>query len=87
MKYAICITPSATRDYKSIPEREAKKINIAINELSANPRPTGYKKLSNLNAYRIRIGNFRVIYDIDDVKITVFVIRIRHRKEVYRNLR
>ncbi|HQA53458.1 MAG TPA: type II toxin-antitoxin system RelE/ParE family toxin [Spirochaetota bacterium] len=82
--YFIEITPSAARDYKKIPHAELTKINKLINSLSQNPRPSGCKKLENRNAYRVRSGNYRIIYEISDKILTVCVIRIRHRKEVYK---
>ncbi|HOH37874.1 MAG TPA: type II toxin-antitoxin system RelE/ParE family toxin [Spirochaetota bacterium] len=82
--YFIEITPSAARDYKKIPHAELTKINKLINSLSQNPRPSGSKKLENRNAYRVRSGNYRIIYEISDKILTVCVIRIRHRKEVYK---
>ncbi|MBP8083461.1 MAG: type II toxin-antitoxin system RelE/ParE family toxin [Spirochaetes bacterium] len=82
--YFIEITPSAARDYKKIPQTDAGKINTLIDSLSRNPRPTGCKKLENRNAYRVRSGNYRVIYEISDKILTVCVIRIRHRKDVYK---
>lgn len=82
--YFIEITPSAARDYKKIPQTELTKINKLINSLSQNPRPSGCKKLENRNAYRVRSGNYRIIYEISDKILTVCVIRIRHRKEVYK---
>ena len=82
--YFIELTPSAIKDYRKIPQLDAKKINSLINSLSQNPRPSGYKKLENRNAYRVRSGNYRIIYEISDNILTVCVIRIRHRKDVYK---
>ncbi|MCH7827105.1 MAG: type II toxin-antitoxin system RelE/ParE family toxin [Bacteroidetes bacterium] len=55
-----------------------------INKLSNNQRPYGYKKLKGNKFYRIRIGNFRVIYKINNEKLLVLVVRVAHRKEVYK---
>jgi len=59
-------------------------IKNAIAGLGENPRPKGYKKLKGEEAYRIRVKDYRIIYEIDDTKITVIVIVVGHRKEVYR---
>lgn len=82
--YFIELTPSAIKDYRKIPQLDAKKITALINSLSQNPRPSGCKKLENRNAYRVRSGNYRIIYEISDKTLTVCVIRIRHRKDVYK---
>ncbi|MHB9013787.1 MAG: type II toxin-antitoxin system RelE family toxin [Ignavibacteriaceae bacterium] len=55
-----------------------------MNNLSANPRPYGYKKLQDSEFYRIRIGDYRVVYRIKDKELLILVIKIGHRKEIYR---
>ncbi len=82
--YSIQITASAIKDYRKIPDREAKRINTVIDALAANPRPTGCKKLEGRDAFRVRVGDYRIIYEITDKILTVYVIRIRHRKDVYK---
>lgn len=84
--YEIHFASSAVRDYKKLPDQELENINDAIDALADNPRPQGYRKLKDRDAYRIRVGNYRVIYEINDKNVTVLVIRIRHRREVYRDL-
>ena len=61
-----------------------KPILLAISDLSSNPRPKGCKKLKNRVAYRIRVGDYRIIYEIYDDKLLIDVIHLGHRKEVYR---
>ncbi|WP_354360598.1 type II toxin-antitoxin system RelE/ParE family toxin [Pedobacter sp. UYP30] len=55
----------------------------AISNLAENPRPSGYIKLKNRNGYRIRIGNYRVLYDIFDSVLTIEIITLGHRKNIY----
>jgi mRNA interferase RelE/StbE len=86
LMYEILFASSAVRDYKKLPDRELPAINDAIDALADNPRPQGYRKLKDRDAYRIRVGDYRIIYEIEDKKVTVLVIRIKHRREVYRNL-
>lgn len=70
---------------KKIPEREKLLISNSIKSLAENPHPVGHKKLVGSDAtYRIRIGNYRVIYDIIDQELVVMVVRVKHRKDVYR---
>lgn len=84
--YKILLTNQAKKDYKKIPQKEISKINKIIDSLSITPRPVGHKKLVNRNAYRIRVGDYRVIYEIEDNNLIILLIRIRHRKEVYKNM-
>lgn len=66
-----------------IPEPFYGKIKSAIIKLSDNPRPIGSKKLKGRDGYRIRIGNYRVIYEIFDTQLIINIINIGHRKDIY----
>lgn len=67
------------------PKKERLRVREAIDSLSQEPRPQGVKKLADKrNYWRIRVGNYRVVYHIEDDKLVVIVIKISHRKEVYR---
>jgi mRNA interferase RelE/StbE len=61
-------------------------IKTAVLDLANDPRPHGHEKLKGVNAYRIRVGNYRIIYEIHDQIITVVVVDIGDRKEIYRRL-
>jgi mRNA interferase RelE/StbE len=61
----------------------ASRIKFFINQLAKNPRPQGCKKLKGRNGYRIRQGNYRIIYEIKDSILTVFILAAGHRKEIY----
>ncbi len=85
MKYAIFYKRSASDELLQLPANVARKIKSAINGLAEHPRPEGCKKLKgSVSDYRIRISNYRVIYSIADNVLTVLVIKIAHRKDVYR---
>ena len=84
--YEIELSSAAVHDYKKIPNSEVEKINYAIDQLEKTPRPAGYKKLQGRNAYRVRAGNYRIIYEIMDKELIILVIRIRHRSDVYKNM-
>lgn len=76
---------SAAKDLRGIDKQSIPKILAAIEALSGNPRPAGCKKLvGSDHTYRIRTGDYRVIYDLHDGDLLIFVIRIRHRRDVYR---
>jgi mRNA interferase RelE/StbE len=81
--YQLIIDQYAQKQLGKIPPPHFNRIVKAIQGLSKNPRPVGYKKLTGRQGYRIRIGNYRVIYNIEDKILTVFVIDIGHRKDIY----
>ena len=84
--YEILLSSAAVQDYKKISDSELEKINKTIDQLEKNPRPQGYKKLQGRNAYRVRAGNYRIIYEIKDKELIILVIRIRHRSDVYKHM-
>ena len=85
MAYEIIIKPSAEKAFGKLPNALQVKILEALEQLSVNPRPSGVKKLkSAFNIYHIRVGEYRVIYSINDTVLFVTVVKIAHRKDVYR---
>ncbi len=84
MSYAIDVRRSAQKSLSKINRQDQDRIIASIESLSDNPRPDGCKKLSGRPAWRIRIGSYRVIYEIEDDKLVVMVVNIGHRKNVYR---
>jgi mRNA interferase RelE/StbE len=72
--------------FKALPVAVQKRVIEAIRQLGGNPRPPGIKKLAPPGAYRIRVGDFRIVLGIDDASRVVIVTRVRHRREVYRDL-
>ena len=83
-KYKIEIKKSAVKELNSIPKKDLKKIVQKIRSLSDNPRPNGCVKISGQERYRIRQGDYRILYSIENEILVVYVIKIGHRKEVYR---
>ena len=85
MPYEIELTPAAVRDLKKMPAHYQRRVRDAIDNLGHDPRPEGVKKLSGEeNLWRIRVGEYRVVYGIEDKRLVVLVIRIGHRKDIYR---
>ena len=84
VKYKIQVKKSAAKELGKIPQKELVKILEKIESLSMNPHPTGSIKLTNQEKYRIRIGNYRVLYSIEDNILTVFIVKVGHRKNIYR---
>lgn len=85
MIYKISIERSAIKSLSKIPSLDKNKIISSIQALADNPRPTGAKKLSGRDGWRIRIGNYRVIYEIMDNICHILVLDVGHRKDVYKN--
>ena len=83
-KYKIEFKKSAVKELYSIPKNELEKLITQIHNLAENPRPVGCKKLSKDEKYRIRVGNYRILYLIEDNKLTIFIVKVGHRKNVYR---
>jgi mRNA interferase RelE/StbE len=81
--YKLFIEKAVYKQLKNIPEKDYQKITASIGALANNPRPPGCKKLKGRPGYRIREGNFRVIYEINDKILTVTVIVAGDRKEIY----
>lgn len=84
-RYKISIKRSAVKEIETIPQkRDRQRIIRRIGQLSKDPHPPGSKKLSGHDKYRIRQGSYRIIYSIADDELIVVVVRVGHRKDVYR---
>ncbi len=84
-KYSVFLRRSAAGELEVIPKKDLQKIITRIQALGQDPRPPGSEKLSSLERYRIRQGDYRVIYSIDDAARTVEIFKVGHRSEVYRD--
>ena len=84
MKYKLFIEKVALKELSRIPSKEKSRIIASIINLTENPRPPGVKKLTGREAWRIRVGNYRIIYEIQDDKLVVLIVHIGHRKDIYR---
>ncbi len=82
--YKVLILPSAIKEIRDVPRKDRKRIAAKIALLAAQPRSAGAEKLSGDDRYRLRQGDWRVVYGIDDAKKEVTVVKIGHRREVYR---
>lgn len=82
--YSIHLKKSAVRELEDIPKRDLARIVERIRSLANDPRPPGSEKLSGQERYRVRQGNYRIVYSIQDEELTVWVVKIGHRREIYR---
>ena len=83
-RYKIFFRESVRKDLGVLPKKEIQKNLHRIEALSEDPRPSGCEKLTGEEKYRIRQGRYRIVYSIRDQELTVWVVKIGHRKDVYR---
>jgi mRNA interferase RelE/StbE len=87
-RYELLIKPSARKELARIASRrDRERVSGAISRLADDPRPAGSQKLAGEDGlYRVRTGDFRIVYEVDDGRVVVVVIRVAHRRDVYRRL-
>ena len=84
-KYKITIKKSAVKELEDIPKKDLRRIVKRIQSLTQNPRPQGCQKLSGQSRFRIRRGDYRIVYSIEDKGFIVDIVKIGHRREIYRS--
>jgi len=82
--YRVYIKPSAAKELDDLPSKPRRAIARRMQGLASDPRPPGCEKLSAQERYRVRQGHYRVLYSVDDEAKSVLVVKIGHRREVYR---
>nr|WP_320016157.1 type II toxin-antitoxin system RelE/ParE family toxin [uncultured Desulfobacter sp.] len=85
-EYKIFFKKSVEKDFKKIPKKSLVKILEKIDELKNDPKPDGSEKLTNYDLYRIRQGTYRIVYSIQDQELIIWVVKVGHRKEIYKKL-
>ena len=83
-KYRLEIAPSAAKELSQIPRKDLRRIVARIQALADDPHPPGGQKLCAQEKYRIRQGDYRVLYEIEDDVLVVYIVKIAHRRDVYR---
>jgi len=84
MNYNLLIIPSAQKELGDLPAVFYEKVKAAIFRLASEPRPRGSRKLSGRPGWRIRVGDYRIVYEIDNSAHSVTVLNVGHRRDVYR---
>jgi mRNA interferase RelE/StbE len=84
MKYQVILPKSVQKELDRLPDEIANRILARLAELETDPRPADVKKLKGREAWRIRVGDYRVIYEIHDRILQIIVITVGHRREIYR---
>jgi mRNA interferase RelE/StbE len=82
--YKLFFKKSVQKDFDAIPKKDLKRILNRIETLAEDPRPPGCEKLTGKERYRLRQGRYRIVYSIQDDELTVWVVRVGHRKHIYR---
>jgi len=82
--YKVYFKESVEKDFIAIPKKDLKRILQRIKMLEDNPRPLGCEKLTGRERYRVRQGRYRIVYSIQDDEVTVWIVKVGHRKDVYR---
>jgi mRNA interferase RelE/StbE len=82
--YSIFFKDSVQKDFDGIPKKDLRKILSRIKVLKVDPRPQGCEKLTGEDRYRLRQGRYRILYFVEDDKRTVTVVKVGHRKAIYR---
>lgn len=82
--YTLLAKPTVEKDLRAIHPDDLTVVNVKIKSLAEQPRQHKTEKLKGVEGYRLRVGNYRILYDIDDHAKTVTIHRVQHRKEVYR---
>ncbi len=85
VSYELVFKKSVAKDLRAFPRQDIRRIMQRIRALADDPRPAGCEKLSGQARYRIRQGVYRIIYAVEDETLTVLVVKVGHRREVYRN--
>ena len=82
--YSLFLKESVQKDFEGIPKKDLRKILSRIKSLASDPRPSGCEKLTGHGRYRLRQGRYRIVYAIQDEDRTVTVVKVGHRKDIYR---
>jgi len=84
--YSIEIKRSAAKEIEALPQRDLRLVVERIGRLAEDPRPRGCEKLAGGERYRVRQGEYRIVYSIEDARLIVWVVKVGHRRDVYRGL-
>ena len=82
--YSVVIRRSAAKELEGVPRKDCVRIIERIQSLASEPRPAGAEKLAGADKYRVRQGTYRVVYEIADKVVVVTIVKVAHRREVYR---
>ena len=84
MSYDLAILPRAQKELAKVPSPSYERIRDQIRDLARNPRPRGTRKLTGRSGFRLRVGSYRILYDLNDSEKKIVVLHVGHRRDVYR---
>lgn len=87
MAYTIDFVPSAAKELAKLPKKERQRLGERLDALAELPRPPGAEKLSGIDAWRVRVGDYRIVYDVHDQVLVVLVLSVGHRRDIYKRLK
>ena len=82
--YELVFKKSVAKDLRAFPKQDVKRLLQRIRALADDPRPAGCEKLTDRNRYRVRQGAYRIVYEIEDARLVVLIVKVGHRRDVYR---
>ena len=85
-RYELVFRKSVAKDLRPLPKADVKRVMERIRALADDPRPAGCEKLSGQERYRVRQGIYRIIYEVEDARLIVLVVKVGHRRDVYRRI-
>jgi mRNA interferase RelE/StbE len=85
-EYNVFVRRSVAKDLEGIPRRDLRRILERIGLLGRDPRPPGHEKLAGQNRYRIRQGDYRIVYSVQDADLSVWVVKVGNRRDIYERL-
>jgi mRNA interferase RelE/StbE len=85
-EYRVLLRRSVGKDLERVPKRELRRILGRIGLLAQDPRPPGHEKLAGENRYRVRQGDYRIVYSVQDSDLSVWIVKVGHRRDVYDRL-
>lgn len=86
MSYQVLFDSGAAREFAKLPQTHKRQLAEAIDHLAEDPKPIGSKKLVNTDAYRIRVGDYRMVYAVKDASLIVLVVKVGHRSDIYKDI-
>ena len=86
MSYEVIFDPGALREFDKLPKGQQERVAKLIDDLAENPRPIGAEKMTDVEAYKVRLRDFRIVYLVKDEALIVLVVKIGNRRDVYKDI-
>lgn len=86
MSYEVIFHPGALKEFDKLPKTVQQRLGEVIDTLQQEPRPSGAVKLTGIDAYRLRVGSYRIAYGIRDERLIVLIVKVAHRSNIYRDI-